>query len=231
MKRFMALSVLLCLWLAAAPPLRAQMLENPQAAPESAPAPDFSIPPKPDAPTLLNEPAKQDLTALALQYYGRCMDTVYPDISEAGRSDFCMCGATHARNALSAEELAFAATGKGSENIRYFEADAFFEKMDTTVSFPCLHYVIKDRENSACLENGQIKHFFVTQDAYDNMCLCTAGRMDVFMNEVGPAMLMAARVREINRTPDPAEAITSWPDYKAELGKSVEECLNIYGYK
>lgn len=230
MIRLVILPALICFWLAAAPPAQAQFLENPKTKKEEQNS-GSSIPPKPEAPTLLDAAPKQDTTPLALQYYGRCMDMAYPDIPEPARSDFCMCGATHARNALSPEELAFAATGKGAENIRYFDEAAFNEKMDMAVGAPCLHYIIKERENTACLNNEKIRHFFVTQDAYDAMCLCMAGRMDIFINEVGPAMLLAARAREVHHAPDPAQTMADWPDYKAELGKAAEECLNIYGHK
>lgn len=231
MRKLAILPALLFLWLAIPSPAQAQLLENPKATQNGVPSPGFAVPPKAGTPTLLDEPPKQDTTALALQYYDRCMETTYPDISEPGRSDFCMCGATHARNVLTPEEMAFIATGKGAENIRYFNETAFNEKMDMSVSAPCLHYVIKERENEACLGNEKIRHFFVTQNAYDEMCLCMAGRMDVFINEVGPAMLLAARAREVHHTADPAQTMADWPDYQAELGRAAEECLNIYGHK
>ncbi len=174
---------------------------------------------------------KPDKTALALQYFDRCMVTTYQDIDEAPRGDFCMCSAGAAREVLSEEELGFLAIGKYDDQIRYFDPAEFNEKLDKKINTPCIYPVLRDLEHTDCLASDKIQHFFVSQNAYEAMCSCLADGMADFVHDYAPDILAAVRKRYPNASDDPASAIRQWTDYKVELGKVTKECLNMYSHK
>jgi|GEM_PF-4265446 len=233
-KAFLFLTFIFILGLAL--PAAAQLLERP-APDNSSDILDFSLPPssapsqRPDTKT--ENENKPDVLTLALEYYERCDTSLYPGASSAARNDFCMCSADVARTALSEKELTLLARGEGAADIRYFDPEEFNEKLDTQVNLPCLHYIIRDTESISCLKSPKIQHFFITQNAYEDMCRCLSSKMGDYISAYGLDILKAAQLRYKHRknSTDPAILIRQWPDYKNELGKTTEECLNRYGHK
>ena len=202
---------------------RAQLLEKPA----QKDAVIFTMPPEEEK----SAAEKPDKTALAMQYFDRCMDTVYQDISEIARGDFCMCSASAASQTLSEEELGFMATGKNDDQIRYFDPVEFNAKLDDQINAPCIYLALRDIERAECLASDKIQHFFVSQNAYEVMCECLSGGIADFVRDYARDILPAVRKRYPDAADDPAAAIRQWSDYRIELGKVTKECLNMYSHK
>lgn len=219
---------LLAVFLALSAPARAQLLEAPREKDDV-----LKLEIKPQQGTGEESvPVPQDgSVALAMQYFDRCMGTLYQDVPVDPRGDFCMCSADKARSALTDEELAFVATGKNNDPFRRFDPDELVLKMEREASVPCIHFIMRAREKASCLSNGKIRHFFVSQNAYDAMCACLSDDMGGFVRDYGADIIAAVRERNPGASADPAKAISQWSDYKTELGSVTKKCLNMYSHK
>ncbi len=166
-------------------------------------------------------PSDTEMLSLAVQYYDRCLETVYTDLPLDVRKEFCSCTSEKARDNLSAEEMNIVISGQGGR------VDQI--KLATEVMAPCLGYPMKQKEYTFCI-GGRYRHFFKTQNAYEATCHCMADGAAVYLNKYGRD-LMALLLYRNPKTPSPVDRLLRSPEYQTEIARLQKNCVNIYGYK
>jgi len=171
-------------------------------------------------------PQDESVLELALQYYERCYDALYPGHNDEARHDFCACSADLARRELSLRDLRLLATGEAAVDPNE-DTGAIYKKIDFSIQGPCLHFFVRADEYEECIAEPKFRPLFRTQSAYESACLCISDGIGGFIEEFGRDMLAAAIERRAADT-DPLQAIKQWPDYRRDMGRLRDECLAKY---
>jgi hypothetical protein len=168
-----------------------------------------------------NEFQKKARNDLAMQYFDRCQKIMFTDLSPEAQESYCGCTAENMRDRFSIAELTTMATGQG--------VAVPPEKITIEAEATCIAYPLRELEYKRCI-GRETNKFYVTQEAFENMCYCLSDKTAGLVEEHGD-VLVAALVAKRGPPDDLVDAIRADDGYQSEYMHWHSVCRDKYAYQ